>query len=108
LNAVSNKIKGTQKPGGRSRRAKRQDFTWTVKPPACGDVKHGTGYGKQDPPAIAAVEFRESARVVSGEEQRRCVRAGHPRVARFKLCGGRARNGGGGEDDTLEKVKDVE
>jgi hypothetical protein len=83
-------------------------LTWAVKPPACGDVKHSTGYGEQDPPAILAVKFCEGARGVRGEEQRGCMRAGHPRVARFELCGGRARDGGRGEDDALEKVEDVE
>ena len=79
-----------------------------MKPLSTSDVKHDPSNGEQNSPTVVPIELCEGARGVRGEEQRGRVRAGHPRVASIGLCGGRARDGGGGEENALGEVEDVE
>ena len=83
-------------------------LTWTVEPPSTSDVEHDPSNGEQNSPTVVPIELCEGARGIRGEEQRGCVRAGHPRIASIGLCGGRAWDGGGGEEDALGEVEDVE
>ena len=55
-----------------------EELTWAVESPASCDVEYGAGDGEQDPPSIKPTEFFERAWGIRREEQRRCVRAGHP------------------------------
>lgn len=89
-------------------RSRHRALTWAVEPLGASDIKHDPGNGEQNPPAVLPVEICEGARGIRRKEQRRSVRTGHPRVASFKLCEGRARDGGGGKENALKKVKNVE
>jgi hypothetical protein len=91
-----------------SRRSKRQrTLTWAVEPLASGDIKHGPSDSKQDPPTVVPIKLCEGARGIRRKEQRRSVRAGHPRVASVAFRGGFARDSGGGEEDALEGIQDA-
>ena len=82
--------------------------TWAVEPPARGNIKHGPGDGEQNPPAIATAELFESARGISRVEQCRSVGTWHPRVASFEFRWRRARDCGGGNENALQEVENVE
>ncbi len=79
-------------------------LTWAVEPLASSDIKHDPSNSKQDPPIVVPVKLYEGARGIRRKEQRRSVRAGHPRVASVAFRGGLARDGGGGEENTLEGI----
>ena len=83
-------------------------LTGAVESFGSGDIKHDPSDGKQNPSTVVPVELCEGARGICGEEQRRLMCAGHPRVASFELCGGSAWQGGRGKENALEKVKKVE
>jgi len=83
-------------------------LTWAVETLASSDIKDDPSDGEQDPPAVVPIELCESARGICGEEQRRNVPAGHPRVvASFVFFGGRARDGGDGKENALESVEEA-
>ena len=82
--------------------------TWAVEPPARGNIKHGPGDGEQNPPAIATAELFESARGISRVEQCRSVGTWHPRVVSFEFRWRRARDCGGGNENALQEVENVE
>ena len=59
-------------------RERKRLLTRTIEAPACGDIKHGPGDGKQNPPAVVATILCERARSIRLEEQRRSMGAGLP------------------------------
>jgi hypothetical protein len=83
-------------------------LTWAVESLSTSDVKHDPSNGEQNSPTVVPIELCEGARGICRVEQRGRVRAGHPRVASVGLCGGRARDGGGGKENALDEVEDVE